>query len=196
MGTCLRALASGMNTNYGHERIASYAGRQFWTWAQEYQSNLMPTAVSTIQTTQPWPSNQKQLAIIVWYHTLGTTASWFWTGFSVMPGTGTGVYISFCLGKQENTLARKPTCNHPSLFLLSLSLCVCACVRVYVWVVVLITWCRISYPSYFASCGFQISKYVLGIRTGIPWHFKADRNGRHFADDIFKCIFLNGNFEF
>ena len=25
------------------------------------------------------------------------------------------------------------------------------------------------------------------------WHIEAETNGRHFADDIFKCIFLNEN---
>ena len=28
---------------------------------------------------------------------------------------------------------------------------------------------------------------------GIDYHIEAETNGRHFPDDIFKCIFLNKN---
>ena len=28
----------------------------------------------------------------------------------------------------------------------------------------------------------------------VPWHIEAETNCRHFADDIFKCIFLNEKF--
>ena len=27
----------------------------------------------------------------------------------------------------------------------------------------------------------------------VVWHIEAETNGRHFPDDIFKCIFLNEN---
>ena len=32
-----------------------------------------------------------------------------------------------------------------------------------------------------------------GCCLSVPEHIEAETNGRHFADDIFKCIFLNEN---
>ena len=43
---------------------------------------------------------------------------------------------------------------------------------------------------------YLISSYLFyPTREKSPWHlhFEAESNGRHFTDDNFKCIFLNGN---
>ena len=39
-----------------------------------------------------------------------------------------------------------------------------------------------------------VNGYVLEQSRDSISHTEAEKNGRHFADDIFKCIFLNENF--
>ena len=38
------------------------------------------------------------------------------------------------------------------------------------------------------SYGMEVNSYGMEVNSSPP-----GQNGRHFADDMFKCIFLNGN---
>ena len=89
----MKETCTGSRDNSNHEQIASCAGC--------FKTTQPPTTVPSVLTIRLWPIRQSGLALVIWYHTTGTTATPGHEGFS------TGLFTPDI--SLSSTKAPKPT---------------------------------------------------------------------------------------
>ena len=92
MRTCLRALSGGQIPVMSE--LLHTLQRSFERGPRSVKETPPPTFMPSVLTNKPSPTHQKRTGTSLLYHTLGTTTSRLWTGFSTgMLTPCTGVWI-------------------------------------------------------------------------------------------------------